>query len=206
VDVEDIPEAESLCGRRLCRYVTSTGGGQCRNLAVEVSDPPRCINHGMAPGGHGSQAAHTRSIDNKAADRLAEIMEANGARLLDPRMIGNPLDELMMLASEIGEGKEILRHMVSTMYKEGKIRYIHGQAGEQIRVELLLYERALERFATILINISKLKIDERLAGIRKQTADMLERAIEAAFEESGVPLDNKQAVREAFRRQLRVVA
>jgi len=195
-----LDEAEELTGERLCRF-----GGRCPNKAVAGSDPPRCTSHGMKGGGDGRKGATINLVEGKAADRLAEILAANGDRLLRPDPIGNPLSELLDLAAEVKEGKEILRLMVSALYSENKIRYMHSKAGEQLRVEILLYERSLERLGKILVEISKLKIEERLAGIRQQTADMLERALDMALEESGVGLDGKAAAREALHRHLKVV-
>jgi len=201
VSDEDLEEAEELTGIKLCK---GSKTGKCRNLALDGSDPPRCTTHGgSAPWAR--QAAATNAIENGMAERLAEIMRANGEKLLNPDDIGNPLDELMELAGEVKAFKEVMRGMVAELVGLGRMRY-SGKAGEQIRAEMLLYERAMERFAKILIDISKLKIDERLAGIRQQTADMLERALDAALEESGIPLERKQAAREALSRHLRIVA
>jgi hypothetical protein len=196
---ELLEEAEEITGIRLCRW-----NGRCPNFSVNGSDPPRCQAHGMR--GDARKGAALNVVENKAAVHLAEIMTANGEKLLKPADIDNPYDELMALAAEMKAGKEILRDLVARLYDQGKIRYAHSQAGEQLRVEILLYERALERFATILINISKLKIEDRLAGIRKQTADMLERALDMALEESGVGLEGKAKARDALNRHLRIVA
>lgn len=196
-----LDEAEEITGYRLCRH-----NGRCPNMAVAGSDPARCTTHGMAGGGDGRKHSTANLIENSAAARLAQIMAAHGERLLRPDPVGNPLDELLMLAAEIREGKEILRALVSCLYENGQIRYAHSKAGEQVRMEILLYERALERYAKILIDISKLKIEDRLAGIRQQTADMLERALDAALEESGVGLEGKHSARQALRRHLKVIA
>jgi hypothetical protein len=198
---ELLDEAEELTGERLCRH-----NGRCSNKAVAGSDPARCVTHGMAGGGDGRKSATMNLVEMQAADRLAALMSEHGERLMRPDPIGNPLSELLELAAEIKAGKEMLREAVQVLWAMNKIRYAHSKAGEQLRVEILLYERALERFAKILIDISKLKIEERLAGIRQQTADMLERALDMALEESGVGLEGKQAAREALNRHLRIVA
>src|SRR5271167_3467892 len=133
-----LEEAEEVTGERLCRH-----DGRCPNKAVAGSSPPRCMTHGMAGGGDGRKSATMNLVEGKAADRLGAILAANGDRLLRPEAIGNPLSELLELAGEIKAGKEILRSLVSELYKDNKIRYMHSKAGEQLRVEILLYERAL---------------------------------------------------------------
>jgi hypothetical protein len=197
---ELLDEAEELTGERLCRH-----NGRCSNKAVAGSDPARCVTHGMAGGGDGRKSATMNLVEGQAADRLAAIMTAHGEKLMHPDPIGNPLDELLALAAEIKAGKELLREAVQVLWSQNKIRYAHSKAGEQLRVEILLYERALERFGKILVDISKLKIEDRLAGIRQQTADMIERALDDALEDSGVGLEGKAAARATLGRRLHIV-
>ena len=139
-------------------------------------------------------------------DRFAQIMQEGGQKLLNPDPVSDPLAEMLELAAEMKAGKELLRQVVAHLFERSQHRYAHKNVGEQVRVELLLYERAVERYAKILIDISKMKIDERLAGIRQQTADMLERALDAAIEEMHVGLDQRQPAKEAFRRHLKLVS
>ena len=96
--------------------------------------------------------------------------------------------------------------MAAKVNELSSIRYESETGGEQLRAEIALWERALDRCITTLAAMAKLNIEERLAGIRKQTADMLERALDAALEASGAPLDGKAKAREAFKRNLKVVA
>jgi hypothetical protein len=148
----------------------------CRQYAVEGADPVACTKHGMAPGSFAMRQTMHRTVEGKLGERLAGIMADGGERLLRPDPVADPLSELMDLAAEVKAVKE------------------------------LLYERGLDRLARLLLDISKLNIAERLVGIRKQTADMIERAIDAALEDSGVGFEGKQAARESIRRHLKIVA
>lgn len=202
---EYLDEAEELTGFRRCRHWFGTPDA-CTRYAVEHTQPPMCTDHGANRGSHQSGLAAVRGIDAKAAERLTEILSEHGEKLLRPDPVSDPLSELLELAAEMKALKEILRQVAAYLYSKDRIRYAHAKVGEQLRMEILLYERAVERYAKILIDISKLKIEERLAGIRQQTADMLERALDAAIEEMQVGLDRRQPAKEAFRRHLRVVA
>jgi hypothetical protein len=199
-----LEEAEEVTGMMRCRH----GFGEpdaCRQIAVRNTVPPRCKNHGANQGSKSYQEAARRDVEDAVTDRLAGIMAASGEYLLHPPAVGNPLDELLGLAAEIGALKEVLRLKVIPLVSQDKLRYSHSKAGEQLRQEIILYERALERFARVLIDISKLGIQDRLAGIQQQTADMMERALDAALEESGVGLEGINGARRAFRRHLKVV-
>lgn len=199
-----LEEAEDVTGVQRCRHRFGEEDA-CRRLAVDGTVPPACDNHGANFGSVRRHQAAGNVHEGKLAGRLAEIMEASGDALLHPASIDDPLTELLELAAEVKALKEVLRILAAKLFSENRLRYAHAKVGEQLRVELLLYERAVERFAKILIDISRLRIEDRLAGVQEQTAQMLERALEAALEESGIGLDRQLDARKAFRRHLKVI-
>lgn len=199
-----LEEAEDVTGLSRCRHAHGEPGA-CRRYAVTGTRPPACDNHGANAGSVRRTQAEMGLHEGRLASRLAEIMEASGEMLLHPASIDDPLTELLETAAEVKALKEVLRIIAAKLFSENRIRYAHAKVGEQLRIELLLYERAVERFAKILIDISRLRIEDRLAGVQEQTAQMLERALEAALEESGVGLDKQLDARKAFRRHLKVV-
>jgi hypothetical protein len=199
-----LEEAEEITGVSRCRYDFGMPTA-CRQFAVADTVPLRCKNHGANMGSRTYMEAARRGVEAAATDRLAEVMASSREYLVHPPAVGDPLAELLTLAAEIGALKEVLRAKVIPLLDEDKLRYVHSKAGEQLRQEIILYERALERFARILIDISKLNIQDRLAGVQEQTAAMLERALDAALEESGVGLEGITGARKAFRRHLKVV-
>lgn len=201
---ELLDEAEETTGVYRCRHGFGEDGA-CRNYAVAGTVPARCKNHGANQGSVMWKRAVENQFTSQVSDRLADIMQANGETLLHPTAIDDPLTELLELAAEVKALKEILRLTAANLISQQKVRYNHAKVGEQLRIEILLYERAVERFAKILIDVSKLRIEDRLAGVQEQTAQMLERALDAALEESGVGLDGISGARKAFRRHLKVV-
>lgn len=199
-----LEEAEDITGMFRCRYNFGEDDA-CRQLAVKGTDPIRCKNHGANAGSVQWKQAQHRQVEDKITDIYRQIMNEQGERLLHPERIGDPLIELLELAAEMGEFRTIMREQVAELIKKGNLGYSHTKVGEQLRYQGVLYERALERFAKILLDISKLNIQDRLAGVQEQTAAMLERALDAALEESGVGLDGISGARKAFRRHLKVV-
>lgn len=204
VDDELLEEAEDIVGKRRCRHNFGQPDA-CRQYAVSNTVPPQCKNHGANQGSASWTNAQARAVEGSITDRLQAILADHGERLMSPSPIGDPLTELLHLAAEMGEFRQIMREQVADLIRQNRLGYSNAKVGEQLRYQGVLYERALERFAKVLIDVSKLKIDERLAGVQQQTADMLERALDAALEESGVGLDGIGPARKAFRRHLKVV-
>lgn len=155
----------------------------------------RCRQHG---GVHaGNQANRHRAETERKIDAAV--------RKLNITPVEDPLTELKKLAGEVLAWKnEMSRHVGQLT----TIRY-GGDGGEQIRGEIQLFERAMDRCASVLTAIAKLNIDERLAAISEQQAQMLATALFAAFDEAGFTITDvlkKKAVAKAFHRHLRLVA
>ena len=109
----------------------------------------------------------------------------------------------MDVAGELRAWKDILRGMVVAL--ERKYRY-SADAGEQTRSEVILYNQALKDFAQVLLAIGRLNLDARLVGIRQQTMEMLDRALDATLEKAGVGYEHKEEARKTFREHIKVVA
>lgn len=87
----------------------------------------------------------------------------------------------------------------------GGIRY-RGGAGEQLRAEVALYERAMDRLGKFLSDFGRLRVDERLAKISERQADTVIGAIEAALNAAGVrDQGQRTAAKEAAARHLQRV-
>ena len=172
-----------------CVHPRKNGRGPCHGAAVTGSDS--CRMH----------------LGEAAAPVIAEAkLQEQAERLLyqrDAPPVTDPLSALQRLAGRAAAWEDIIGEKVNEMRS---IRYSTEEGGEQLRAEIAVMERAMDRLGRLLVDIAKLNIEERLAGIRKQTLDMMERALDAALEASGTGLDGKQKAREAFRRNIRVVA
>jgi hypothetical protein len=153
-----------------------------------------------------SKQAATREVEGRVMDRMAQIMSESGERLLNPRQLANPLVELMGLAAEMAEWKDILRDIVMYLMSEQRIRSAHNRVGEQLRAEVMLFERAQERYAKILLDISKAGIEARLAAIEERQAEIVERALSLALARAvgGLPdaLERSEQGRVTLRREL----
>jgi P27 family predicted phage terminase small subunit len=121
----------------------------------------------------------------------------------DAPPVTNPLEALQRLAGRALALEEVIGEKVNEL--KG-LRYESGGGGEQIRGELQLLERSMDRAGKLLVDIAKLNIEEKLAGVRAATAQMLEEALALALQKSGADVSGQAAAREEFKRRLRVVA
>jgi P27 family predicted phage terminase small subunit len=132
-------------------------------------------------------------------------MNAQAQRLLyqhDAPPVTDPLSALQRLAGRAAAWEDIIGEKVNELHS---LRY-STEGGEQLRAEIAVMERAMDRLGKLLVDIAKLNIEGRLATVREATAQMLEQALNAALTSSGCDLDGQQRAREAFRRNLKVVA
>jgi hypothetical protein len=153
-----------------------------------------------AHGGKSPQALKT------AARRIAEaklMKEANRLLVqLGANPVDNPLTALSALAGEVLAFKNALGAKVNELEE---IRY-KGGAGEQLRAEVALYERAVKQAGDLLANIARLNIDERLAAITEKQAEKVMLAIDAALTSAGITGDAAHNAKRVAARKLRSVA
>jgi hypothetical protein len=176
-----------------CGAYCRTTGEPCKN--IPVVGQKRCRMHGGINPTTGA----------KRAEVIAERQVAAIIGRLDIEPVEDPLTALKMLAGEALAWKDVLATVVSDLTV---IRYRTDNA-EQIRGEVAIFERAMDRCASILGMIAKLKIDERLATISEQQAALLTQALFASYEAAGLPITDvaaRKAVAREFGRHLQAVS
>jgi len=139
--------SDSRCGAK-----TRTGG-KCtqRPLAGQV----RCRMHGG-------------KIPNALKRGAERVLEAKVRKLVPDHVapMANPLLSLLTVAAEAEAFKDALRSLVGDL--GDRIRYSGAEGGEQLRAEVVVYERALDRVGRMCVDIAKLGLEERL--VRQQEA------------------------------------
>jgi hypothetical protein len=154
-----------------------------------------CYRHGGS--NRIMRAAGERRV---AEDKVEKRARALALRLdIDP--VDNPLKALSLHVGEEIRLKDVFARLVTELEE---IRY-RGAAGEQIRAEITLYERALDRVGTRLIAYARLNIDERLAVIQEKQAEAVIRAIDAALAHAGITGPAASEARQVAARELRAV-
>jgi hypothetical protein len=119
--------------------------------------------------------------------------------------VTNPLEELLKVAEEALLWKDELKRRVVALH-EDEWRYETKGMGEQIRAEIQLYERSIDRLARILVMIAKLGIEERLTRVTERQALLIEKAVALAIEETHLPAPAQDRLRESVARHLKAVS
>lgn len=204
---DELNEAEAKAGKYL----------RCKQYVRSELNPRRGERCAMAPirGGevctaHGGQLPQVRRHATENAIKKEAEVELNkltrsGVIDLKGVTVDNPLELLMELAGEAKAWKDVLAERVEHLKTEDW-RYNAGRAGEQIRGEVVLYERSIERLAKILTAMARLNISERLAAVTERQAELVEQAITRALIEAGVDEDLRYETLKIVARKLRYVS
>lgn len=152
---------------------------------------------------HGGANRTTRAAGER---RVAEDKVMKKALALATRFDVIPVDNpLEALADHVGEEIRLKNALATIVAELEELRY-RGAAGEQIRAEITLYERALDRVGTRLTAIARLNIDERLAAIQEKQAEVIIHAIDAALAHAGITGPAAAEAKRVAARHLRSVA
>ncbi|MFJ8345033.1 hypothetical protein ACIQ9J_01390 [Streptomyces sp. NPDC094153] len=153
---------------------------------------------------HGGATKKSRAA---AAQRMAEAELTEQTRralaVLDVAPVDNPLTALSELAGQVVAWKDALAERVNALER---IRFTDDKGAEQLRAEVALYERSMDRCINVLGTIGRLKIDERLAAISEKQADVVIAAIEAALAHAGVIGERAADAKKVAARHLRSVS
>jgi hypothetical protein len=163
-------------------------GQPCRRPAL--AGATRCRMHGGASP-QARQKAHLRLVEREAR----QVLDREGiiAPLVDP------LSALQELA---GEALELKRYFADRLSALEQLRY-EGRAGEQLRAEVALFERALDRAQKFALDLAKLGLESRLVAVTEQQGQLIARCVQAALESCG--LSDRQDVLAAIAAELRTV-
>ncbi|MEW2164414.1 hypothetical protein AB0912_15680 [Streptomyces sp. NPDC007084] len=150
---------------------------------------------------HGGSAPQNRAAgERRVAEARLEEETRRALAILDVPPVENPLTALSELAGQVIAWKDALAERVNELHR---IRYTDDKNAEQLRSEVVLYERAMDRCVTVLGTIGRLRIDERLAAISEQQATTVIGAIEAALTHAGVTGAEATAAKAVAARHLR---
>jgi hypothetical protein len=126
---------------------------------------------------HAGKPAAVIRLQADAAEQLAR---------LDVPAVEDPLSELARVCGQVLAWKDSMAEAVNDL--GGKLRYEgKGEAGgEQLRAEVALWERALDRCERFLTAMARLNIDERLARISEERAEFIITVLTVALERAGI--------------------
>lgn len=123
---------------------------------------------------------------------------------LDVTPVDNPFTALSRLAGQAVAWQETIAGIVNQL--GDRVRYEGAAGAEQLRAEIALYERAMDRCGHILGMIARLNIDERLAQVEEAKAIVVIAAVNAALQHAGLTGQHLTDAREVAARHLEVAA
>lgn len=130
------------------------------------------------------KAAGLRRVEERRIGRLV------AAQPLRP--VGSGLEGLLELTAEVVRWKDFLAARLDDLEE---MRFRDDKGGEQLRSEVALFERALDRCGRFLLDVAKLNIEERLARVEERQAAFLIEVIRRALVAAGVPAGSEAATK-----------
>ncbi|MGI5423071.1 hypothetical protein [Actinomadura luteofluorescens] len=178
-------------GKPKCGAKKRQGEGTCQRPA----------GWGTDHAGTGCCKLHGGNTRDHRAAALREQAERTLADLNAPP-VDNPLTELARIAGQVVAWKDGIAERVNDLTS---LRY-STDGGEQLRAEVALFERALDRCEKFLATMARLNIDDRLTRISEQQAALVNQAVIAALQELELPAEQLLEARRGVARHLRAVA
>lgn len=117
--------------------------------------------------------------------------------------VADPLEALQRLAGRALALEETIGELVNNLRS---VRYETEAGGEQLRSEVAVLERAMDRCGKILVDIAKLNIEERMARVTEAQAEMAEKALMATLGELGFTPQQQRDAQVKLGRHLRAVS
>jgi hypothetical protein len=108
---------------------------------------------------HGGAARQVKEAGRRRQEerRIGKLLAAQPLR-----PVGNPLDGLLELTAEVVRWKDFMSARLDVLEE---MRFTDAKGAEQLRSEVALFERALDRAGRFLLDVAKLNVDERLARL-----------------------------------------
>jgi hypothetical protein len=181
------------------------------NLRGKDDEGNRRIGKCQRPAGWGTQHAgfgqcklHGGNTKNANISGSAEVLKRDVDKILgklDITPIDDPLTELSKLAGEVTAWKNIIAERVAFLKD---VSYEGEKTGEQIKGEVIVFERALDRCNTVLVGMARLNIDDRLARISEMQAQLVADALAAVLGEMGMDLGAQREAKTRVAEKLRL--
>lgn len=175
-----------------------TNGEPCKSWAIKGGKV--CRVHGGASK-RAKAAAARRTAEARAAAEVAAQADAVLAFRAE-RALENPLDGLARLATEVTAFKDALAARVNALTS---IRYEDMKSAEQLRSEVALYERAMDRTARLLETMVKLDFEKRMVSLNEAQGELVAQVIRAVLADLELTPSQTERVPEVVPRHLRLL-
>lgn len=182
-----------------------------------MSDPKRCRAHrsngepckrppirgGTVCSSHGGRApavraaAGRRLAEQEATREVVRLTDARG-----PLSLPDVYREMLSTAGDAVAWQNILRQRVDSLDDYSSVS---GMGGDQIRADVVLFERAMDRTAKVLELVARLDLDTRLTHISAQQGEQVARVLRVGLDAAGLSTGQREAAEAAMVLELRKI-
>lgn len=182
----------------------------------ETGDKTRCdryASRGSLCGWHFRKASPRRRESNAnkqleldSRELVGKLIKDNDIEVIIPDgdIEFNPFDALLEMAQETMQFKDICAAKLAKL-KDDEWRWEGERVGEQLRSEVALYERAIQRCTDTLIKIARLGIEERMMRVAERQQAIMEQAIVRTMQDLDLPLEMQAKARQRMVLHLRAM-
>ncbi len=166
-----------VCGRPRCRAKAKGSGERCRRSPVLAT--PTCSVHGS-----GNRVTRSASERRQAEAKALQAIQG----LLynaDAAPVTSPLEELARLAGVLRDAADLAGEQTNEL---AALTRTTGH-GEQLRANVILWKELLALLRATLVDMSKLNIEERQAGITQRHGDLIVNGLNWVFGQLGLGND-----------------
>lgn len=180
---------------RRCTKKSKQSGQRCRRWAAPGQDC--CVMHGAnSPGARAK--AERRILTEQALAEAKAVLAHEG---IAP--IGNPLEEMGKVAAEVIALKDALARRVNALRE---VEHFDLKSTPQLRVEVELYERALDRSGRFLDLLVKNGFEAKRIRIAEEQAQLLAGVVQRVLAAARLTPEQGQLARAAASEEFRALA
>ncbi len=141
--------------------------------------------------------------ERRLAAHQAEEMVSEAVRIRGPLSYSEVLDELLRTAALAVAWRDVLEAKVVDLQAW---RYAaDGPGTEQLRSEVALFERAIDRTARVLDLVARLDIHQRKARLNEETGALIGHVLSRALDRAGITGEQRALVHTVLAEELRRV-
>ena len=178
-----------------CTAKSKQSGEQCKRNAAPYQE--KCAMHGAKTPNAKAAAEQRRAHDEAEKWLLEHVKDARPMAT-----IGEVYDELLEVAGTARAWRKVMQQRVSELTSTG----YEGHTGEQVKADVVLLERALDRSAKVMDLIARLNIDQRKATLDEQTGAAVAEVIRRILDQLQLTDAQAALVGEVVPRELRALA
>lgn len=184
-----LPHQPDETGYVRCNDTSQSTGEPCKRWAGPSGV---CVVHDGRARRGGTPRPSERQ---KAVERATKFLQGTGVT-----RINDPIQAMEDLAAEVVAVKDFFRNQIT------ELRYESERTGEQLRAEVLLYERALDRSIKVLDLLAKLGISERRQALAEAQAVAIAGTIDNILERLNLTVRQRALALKVVPEELRALS